>query len=171
MNILDARVINTHRGLETYLDSGENVAIKKIQIPTQNHPFYEIQFGIEYFLLRKGKYYDRQRNYFIIQMNPDFTSITLKETETESLFSVKSEEEREATKALIGEWFIQTNSYKQSIQESIERIRKEEISTEEDINKKLKAKNFLKKVSYLTSSDIQNAPIKKQTQVYMVMTF
>jgi hypothetical protein len=171
MNVLDARVINTHRGLETYLDSGENVAIKKIQIPTQNHPFYEIQFGIEYFLLRKGKYYDRQRNYFIIQMNPDFTSIKLKETETESLFSVKSEEEREATKALIGEWFIQTNSYKQSIQESIERIRKEEISTEEDINKKLKTINFLKKISYLISSDIQNAPIKKQIQMHTAMTF
>lgn len=171
MNVLDARVINTYRGLETYLDSRENVAIKKIQIPTQNHPFYEIQFVIEYFLLRKGKYYDRQRNYFIIQMNPDFTSITLKETETESLFSVKSEDEREATKALIGEWFIQSNSYKQSIQESIERIRKEDISTEEDINQKLKTINFLKKISYLTSSDIQNAPIKKQTQVHMVMTF
>lgn len=171
MNVLDARVINTYRGLETYLDSRENVAIKKIQIPTQNHSFYEIQFVIEYFLLRKGKYYDRQRNYFIIQMNPDFTSITLKETETESLFSVKSEDERETTKALIGEWFIQSNSYKQSIQESIERIRKEEISTEEDINQKLKTINFLKKISYLTSSDIQNAPIKKQTQVHMVMTF
>ena len=53
-------------------------------------------------------------------MPPDFTSIALKETETESLFSVKSEDERAATKELIGEWFIQSNSYKQSIQESIE---------------------------------------------------
>jgi len=53
-------------------------------------------------------------------MPPHFTSIALKETETESLFSVKSEDEREATKELIGEWFIQSNSYKQSIQESIE---------------------------------------------------
>ncbi|MGC9934531.1 hypothetical protein [Priestia aryabhattai] len=171
MNVLDAKVIHTHQGLETYLDSGENVVIKKIQIPTQNHPFYEIQLGIEYFLLRKEKYYDRQRNYFIIQMNPDFTSIVLKETETESLFSVKSEDERKATKALIGEWFIQSNSYKQSIQESIERLRKEEISTEEDINQKLKTINFLKKVSYLTLSDIQNAPIKKQTQMHIAMTF
>ncbi|NEW00600.1 hypothetical protein GYH73_001840 [Bacillus megaterium] len=171
MNVLDARIINTYRGLETYLDSRENVEIKKIQIPTQNHPFYEIQFGIEYFLLRKEKYYDRQRNYFIIQMKPDFTSITLKETETESLFSVKSKDERETTKVLIGEWFIQSNGYKQSIQELIERIRKEEISTEEDINQKLKTINFLKKVSYLTSNDIQNAPIKKQTQIHMAMTF
>lgn len=171
MNVLDARVINTYRGLETYLDSGENVTVGKIQIPTQNHPFYEIQLGIEYFLLRKGKYYDRQRNYFIIQMNPDFTSITLKETETESLFSVKSEDEREATKELIGEWLIQSNSYKQSIQESIDRIRKEEISTEEDINQKLKTINFLKKISYLTSSDIQHAPITKQTPMHMAMTF
>ncbi|GAA3334259.1 hypothetical protein GCM10020331_101520 [Ectobacillus funiculus] len=57
-------------------------------------------------------------------MNHDFSSITLTETETESLFAVKSEEEREATKELLGEWFIKTNSYKESINECIKKVKK-----------------------------------------------
>jgi hypothetical protein len=52
MKILDAKIINTSYGLETYLDLIENSEIKEIHLPTINNPSYEIQFGIKYFLLK-----------------------------------------------------------------------------------------------------------------------
>ena len=102
MNVLDAKIIPTARGLEIYLDVEKSIKIKDIHIPTMNSPFYEIQFGIEYFLLREKKYYDSEMNYFSIRMNHDFSLITFKEPETESLFAVKNEDEKEATKK--GPW-------------------------------------------------------------------
>ncbi|WP_424475460.1 hypothetical protein [Oceanobacillus kimchii] len=80
MNVLDAKIINTQYGLETYLDMVKNIEVKELHSPSDNEPFYEIVLGIEYFLLRDGKYYDSERNYFRIQMSEDFNSITLRET-------------------------------------------------------------------------------------------
>ncbi|GAA3331399.1 hypothetical protein GCM10020331_087850 [Ectobacillus funiculus] len=61
-------------------------------------------------------------------MNPDFSSIVLKETETESLFAVKKMKLREkATKKLLGEWFVKTNNYKECINEFITEVEKKKI--------------------------------------------
>ncbi|UYP07333.1 hypothetical protein [Priestia megaterium] len=161
MSVLDARVINTKQGLEIYSDLVETSEITKVHIPTLNTPFFEIQFGIGYFLLRKEKYYDRQKNYFKLRMSPDFESIILQETETESLFAVKSTEEREATKKLLAEWFIKTNVYKKVITQFINQIKEEKICTEEDVEDRVEAIKFLEKLMILTTEDIENASIKK----------
>lgn len=162
MNLLDAKLITTVQGLEIYSDLLENIEIKEIHIPCNNKPFYEIQFGLEYFLLREEKYYDTQRNYFCIRMSHDFRSVTLSETEAESLFAVKMEEEREATKKLLGEWFVNTNNYKTSIIELMNNIKQEDIWTEYDIQSKLETINFLEKLLELTAEDIYNANVEKQ---------
>lgn len=167
MNVLDAKVINTALGLEIYLDGGETIEIKEIHLPSINHPFYEVQFGINYFLLRKEKHYDLHRNYFGISISHDFSSITIKEAEVESLFAVKSEDEREATKALLGEWLIKTTNYKKCINESIERIKLEEIYTEEDIQQKVGKIKFLEKIHSLKPEDLEKAPIKKGVELEM----
>ncbi|MFB9758197.1 hypothetical protein [Ectobacillus funiculus] len=162
MKLLDAKVINTVHGLEIYVDVVGNIEIKEIHIPSIDSPFYEVQFGIKYFLLRKEKKYSSQRNYFGIRMNHDFSSITLTETETESLFAVKSEEEREATKELLGEWFIKTNSYKESINECIKKVKKGNIYTSEDVqHKKIETIKFLGKLLELPTEDIELASAEK----------
>jgi len=84
-------------------------------------PYYEIILGIEYFLLREEKYYDSQKNYFRIRMNSEFSSITLRETKTKSLFAVKNEYERDPTMELVGEWLIKTNAFKEVINELIQK--------------------------------------------------
>jgi len=160
MSILDARVINTKQGLEIYSDLIENSEITKVHIPTLNTPFYEIQFGIGYYILKKEKYYDRQKNYFKILMSPDLESIILQETKTESLFAVKSTEEREATKKLLAEWFIQTNVYKEVITQSINQIKKGNIWVGEDNEDRLEAIKFLEKLMVLTTEDVKNASMK-----------
>lgn len=165
MKPLDAKVINTAYGLEVYSDLVKSMEIKDIHIPTIDHPFYEVQFGIEYFLLRKERYYNSQRNYFRILMSRDFSLIILKETETESLFAVKSEDEREATKSLLGEWFVKTDSYKESINEYIRRVKKENVYTEEDIQHKVETIQFLGKLLELTTEDIKRASIEKSVQL------
>lgn len=168
MNLLDAKVIHTVYGLEIYLDAVKNIEIKEIHIPTIDSPFYEAQFGIEYFLLRKEKHYNSLRNYFRICMNQDFSLITLKETETESLFAVKSEDERAATKKLLGEWFIKTSSYKESINECIKKVKKEDVCTGEDIQRKIETVKFLGKLLELTAEEIELAPIEKTVQLQVL---
>jgi len=170
MNVLDAKVITTITALEIYLDVMETSEIRKVCIPTIENPFYEIQFGLKYFLLRKEKYYDSHRSYFSICMNNDFTRITLQEPETESLFAVKSQNERQATQNLLGEWFIKTNAYKESIKEVIKEVKKENVYTEEDIQHTVETVRFLEKLLKLTSSDIQNAPLEMSNSLQMTTT-
>ncbi|MGG3189319.1 hypothetical protein ABEP42_15080 [Priestia megaterium] len=170
MNVLDAKVITTITGLEIYLDLVETSQIRKVCIPTIDNPFYEIQFGIKYFLLRKEKYYDSHRSYFSICMNNDFNRITLQEPETESLFAVKSQTERQATQNLLGEWFIKTSAYKESIKEVIKEVKKENVYTEEDIQHTVETVRFLEKLLKLTSSDIQNAPLEMSNSLQMSTT-
>lgn len=168
MGILDAKVINTVRGLEVYLDLVNNIEIKDLHIPTLDSPFYEIRFGIEYFLLRENKYYDSHVNYFSIRMNDDFSSIILKETETESLFAVKSEDEREATKNLLGEWFIKTNAYKECVKESIKKVKEADIYTAADIHHSIQTLKFLERLLEVTTEDIQNASVEKSVQFVII---
>ncbi|PGT77402.1 hypothetical protein [Priestia megaterium] len=170
MNVLDAKVITTITGLEIYLDLAETSQIRKVCIPTIDNPFYEIQFGIKYFLLRKEKYYDSHRSYFSICMNNDFNRIILQEPETESLFAVKSQTERQATQNLLGEWFIKTSAYKESIKEVIKEVKKENVYTEEDIQHTVETVRFLEKLLKLTSSDIQNAPLEMSNSLQMTTT-
>ena len=153
--LLDAKVINTAYGLEVYLDSVKSIEITEVHIPTIDSPFYEAKFGIKYFLLRKEKNCNSQRNYFYIRMNPDFSSIVLKETETESLFAVKNDDERKATKKLLGEWFVKTNNYKECINEFITEVEKEDTShTAETIK-------FLEKLLEVTTEDIELASVER----------
>ncbi|KWU54142.1 MULTISPECIES: hypothetical protein [Priestia] len=160
MDILDAKVVNTKYGLETYLDVSESVEIKEIHMPSSENQSHKIKFGIKYFLLREGKYYDSQKGYFWLCMNHDFSSLMLSETETESLFAVKSEEEREATKTLLAEWFIKTKAYKEVINECIHQIKTENIRTEEDIEDRVDAIQFLEKLKVLTAKEVENASIE-----------
>ena len=82
--------------------------MKDIQYLTETDSFYEITIGVEYFRLRNENYYNSEKRYFKIRMNSDLNSITIIETKTESLFAVKNEFERAATKELIGEWLIKS---------------------------------------------------------------
>jgi len=165
MKLLDARVISTAQGLEIFSDSAKSIEITELHVPTMDSPFYEVQFSIGYFLLRKEKYYSSQKNYFRICMNPDFSMITLKETETESLFAVKSEDERAATKKLLGEWLVKTNSYKQAINEYIKKVKQENVYTDEDIQHKIKTINFLERLLELTTEDVELASVEKSARL------
>ena len=168
MKLLDAKVISTVQGLEIYSDLVKNIEIKELHVPTIDSPFYEVQFGIGYFLLRQAKSYNSQRNYFHICMNSDFSMITLKETETESLFAVKNEDERAATKKLLGEWFVKTKGYQESINKYIEKVKQENVYTDEDIQHKIKTINFLEKLLELTTEDIELAPVEKPDQLHVL---
>lgn len=164
MNVLDAKIINTQYGMETYLDFVKNVEVKDLHYPTEISPFYEIIIGVEYFLLRKENYYDSEKNYFIIRMNSDFSSITLRETKTESLFAVKNEFERDATKELVGEWLIKTNAFTQVINDLIDQKKMENVQTEEHIQIVLGTIRFLEKLLKIKTEDILNANVERDPE-------
>lgn len=161
MNVLDARVINTTRGLETYIDLLPNIEVEQFHIPSPNKPSYEIMLGIEYFLLSKEKYYESQKHYFWIEMSNDYKTIKLKEPETQSLFAVKNESEKQATKEMIGEWLIKTEAYKQVINKILNKQKEEGIQSEEDIKRVLETIKFFKELLRLEADNIRNARLEK----------
>ncbi|MGC9933454.1 hypothetical protein [Priestia aryabhattai] len=160
MDLLNAKGIKTTHGFELYVDLIKNVNIKELSIPTVTNPFYEVKFEIDYLLLEEHRYYDYQQNYFWIVMNENLSLITLKESEMQSLFGVKNEEEREATKQLLGEWLIQTIAYKKAITRYLNEIEQNNTKIEENQRVK-KTKMFLKKLLELKTMDIEKALIEK----------
>ncbi|MCP1191471.1 hypothetical protein NKR17_20835 [Priestia flexa] len=162
MNIVDSKVINTKYGLEMYLDLVKTIEVKELHSPTDIGPFYEIVLGVEYFLLRDRKYYDSERNYFRLRMSDDFNSITLKETDTESLFAVKTEHERDSTKLLIGQWLIKTNAFKEVICQLIQQKKIQNVQNEGDIQKALGTITFLEKLLELKIEDILTADVEER---------
>ncbi|PLT31452.1 hypothetical protein [Peribacillus deserti] len=164
MNVLDAKIINTQYGMETYLDFVENVEVKELHYSTEIAPFYEITIGVEYFLLKEEKYYDSRKNYFRIRMNADMSCMTLRETKTESLFAVKNEFERDATKELVGEWLIKTNAFNQVINDLIEQKKMENVQTEEHIQIVLGTIRFLDKLLKLNTEVILGANVERDPE-------
>ncbi|MDP9579776.1 hypothetical protein [Priestia megaterium] len=160
MYLLNTTAIRTTRGLELYLDLVKNISIKELCIPTVNNPFYEVKFEVNYFLLEQNKYYDQQKNYFWLVMNKNLNLITLRETEMKSLFAIKNEVERKATKQLLGDWFISTNAYKKAIFQYIEVDIQKNIQVENNECTK-KALKFLEKLLELETTDIKKALVEK----------
>ncbi|MBK5446883.1 hypothetical protein JFV29_11375 [Peribacillus sp. TH16] len=154
MNVMDAKIISTQYGLETYLDVVKSVDVRELHYPTETEPFFEITVGIEYFLLKEERYYDSRKNYFRIRMDSDFGSVTLVETKTESLFAVKNTGEKDATKKLVGEWLIKTRAFKQVINELIVQKKMEDVQTEGDIQAVLGTIRFLEKLLEIEAEDI-----------------
>ncbi|WP_264737847.1 hypothetical protein [Cytobacillus firmus] len=161
MELLNARIIPTQHGMETYLDIPNKITVADVHIPNSNSPFLELKIGIEYFRLSAEHYYDSQTNYFWLRIHPESNSITLLETDIQSLFSVKNDDEREATKELIGEWLINTNAFKQTIKRLINQKRAENGTTEEEFQEALKTSELLKKTLELKTEDILNANLEK----------
>ncbi|MFY4774417.1 hypothetical protein [Metabacillus sp. RGM 3146] len=159
MSLLNAKVLETQYGLETYIDENGKIEAMELHIPSKSSYDYELKIGVEYFLLR-DKHYTVEKNFFWIRMDADFRSVMLGETEMESLFAVKSEAEREETKALIGEWLIRTNAFKQAITELIEKQKTENVTTEEEIRVIIENNKFLEKLLLLKAEDIENAIIE-----------
>ncbi|MED4073832.1 hypothetical protein [Priestia endophytica] len=162
MSLLDAKGIQTTHGVELYVDLVKNVNIKELLIPTVNNPFYGVKLEIDYLLLKEHKHYEHhyehQKNSFWIVMDENLSSITLKEPEMESLFAVKNEEEREATKQLLGEWFIKTIGYKTAITQILTEFEQNNPDMKENEDTK-KTIQFLKKLLELKAADIVNAVI------------
>ncbi|MGG0792251.1 hypothetical protein [Peribacillus simplex] len=154
MNVMDAKIISTQYGLETYLDVVKSVDVRELHYPTETEPFFEITVGIEYFLLKEERYYDSRKNYFRIRMDSDFGYVTLVETKTESLFAVKNAVEIDATKKLVGEWLINTQAFKQVINELIVQKKMEDVQTDGDIQAVLETIRFLEKLLEIEAEDI-----------------
>lgn len=164
MNVIDAKIISTQYGLETYLDVVKSVDIRDLHYPTETELFYEITVGIEYFLLKEERYYDSRKNYFRIRMDSDFGSVTLVETKTESLFAVKNEGERDTTKELVGEWLIKTHAFKQVINELIDQKKMENVQTEGDIQVVLGTIRFLEKLLEIKTEDILSTNVERDLE-------
>ncbi|WP_214987776.1 hypothetical protein [Bacillus sp. ISL-47] len=87
------------------------------------------------------------------------------ETETESLFAVKNEFEREATKELVGEWLIKTNAFRLAIKNLIEEKKMENVHTEEDIQKVLGTVRYLEKILNIQTKDILRAKFVRELKM------
>ncbi|MBU8877764.1 hypothetical protein BGM26_02010 [Bacillus sp. FJAT-29790] len=84
----------------------------------------------------------------------------LKETDTESLFAIKNNVVRESTKELIGDWLIETYSFKRVIAELFDQ-NKTVYQTEKEATDCLGTKEFLKNLLLLKTEDIQNASVEQ----------
>ncbi|WP_347942345.1 hypothetical protein AAEY33_12775 [Peribacillus simplex] len=164
MNVMDAKIISTKYGLETYLDVVKSVDVRELHYPTETEPFFEITVGIEYFLLKEERYYDSRKNYFRIRMDSDFGSVTLVETKTESLFAVKNGGEKDATKNLVGEWLLKTQAFKQVINELIVQKKMEDVQTEGDIQAVLGTIRFLEKLLEIEAEDIVSTIVEGEPE-------
>jgi hypothetical protein len=160
MEVLDAKMIPTQHGLETYLDISNHIKMTDIHIPTIENPFFDIKIGMEYYRLTAEHYYDSQINYFWIRIDPDLNTIALLESDKQSLFGVKNLEEREATKELIGEWIINTQAFKHTIRQLINEKKKEDVTTEEEIRETVRTIELLEKTLELKTEDILKANIE-----------
>ncbi len=149
MNVMDAKIISTKYGMELYVDNLQTVDIKEVYHPTIQNPFYEVLIGVEFLLMKEQKYFIKMKNYFWLSMSTDLQSIKIKETVKENIFALKSEEEKEATRQLIGDWLINTQSFKNAITEKI---------YQQDVSE---TKYFLKNLLSLNSIDIKNAFIEQ----------
>lgn len=161
MQVLDAKMIHTQNGLETYTDIQENVHVAELRIPTVKSPFFDIKIGIEYYRLIDQNYYDSQVNYFGIRIHPEMNTITLLEPEVQNIFSIKDVNERLATKKLIAEWLINTNAFKTSIKNLIKEKKFESKETDKDISQITRTIELLEKTLELKTEDILKAEVKK----------
>lgn len=91
-------------------------------------------------------------------MNSDLNAITIIETERESLFAVKNEFERFATKELIGEWLIKSNAFRKVLNDLIDNKKMENYKTEEN---KLGTIKFLEKLLEISTEDILSARVER----------
>ncbi|WP_419888342.1 hypothetical protein ACN6MT_23730 [Neobacillus niacini] len=164
MNVMDAKIISTQYGLETYLDVVNSVDVRDLHYPTETRLFYEITVGIEYFILKEERYYDSRKNYFRIRMDSDFGFITLVETKTESIFAVKNEGKRDTTKELVGKWLIKTDAFKQVINELIVQKKMENVKTEGDIQVVLGTIRFLEKLLEIKTEDILSTNVMRDLE-------
>ncbi|MEH7386071.1 hypothetical protein V7147_11750 [Bacillus sp. JJ1521] len=161
MQVLDAKIIQIKNGLETYLDNQKNIFVADLRIPTVDSPFFDIKIGIEYYRLIDQHYFDSQINFFWLRIHPEMNTITLLEPTIQNIFSVKDVEERVATKKLIGEWLINTNSFKSTIKNLIEEKKSANVITEEDIRETVRTIELLEKTLELKTEDILKADVKR----------
>ncbi|MFS0780280.1 hypothetical protein [Bacillus sp. 1P06AnD] len=156
--MMDAKVIPTAYGLETYIDKLENVKIVDVRVPDGQFDSYRVKFGIEYYLLRERKDpnephdYEMQMNYFWISFQPDMSHIEILEPVTESLFAVKNKAERTATKHLISNWIMQSNAFKQNIKEYMNECEQQTEGQSELIK-------IFEKLLEMNADEIENAPL------------
>ncbi len=93
-----------------------------------------------------------------MRMNSDLNAITIIETKRESLFAVKNEFERSATKELIGEWLIKSNAFRKVLNDLIADKKMENVKTEENIIGTIR---FLEKLLEITTEDILSARVER----------
>ncbi|WP_338452306.1 hypothetical protein R4Z09_10720 [Niallia oryzisoli] len=161
MNVLDAKTINTQNSLEIYVDRMNHVMVTDLHIPTEENPYFDLKIGIKYYRLRNQNYYDSDINYFWLRIDLEKNSVFLLEPDTQSLFAIKDEEEREATQELIGEWLINTLMFKHSIREIINQKKAENITSEVEIRPILRTIELLEKTLELSTEDILKATVEK----------
>lgn len=161
MELLNAKIIPTQQGMETYLDIPENITVADLNTPNRNNPFLDLKIGIEYYRLCDQHYYESEINFFWLRIHPESKSITLLETDIQSLFSVKNDSEKEATKELIGVWLINSHAFKQAIRQLINQKRAENVTTEQEIKETLQTIELLEKTLDLKTENILNASLEK----------
>ena len=77
-----------------------------------------------------------------------------------SLFAVKNEFERSATKELIGEWLIKSSAFRKVLSDLIDDKKMENVTTEENIIGTIGTIRFLKKLLEITTEDILSARVE-----------
>lgn len=161
MDLIEAKVIDTQYGMELFMDKKNDVDVLAIHSPTVTNPYFDLKVGISYYLI-KEHYYQRRKNYFWIRMDKYNNSITFKESEKESIFAVKTIEERKATQALITEWLLYSQTFKKALNKTLKEILTKNIETEEDIKEINELKIFLEKLLNIKDVVILDAITEKR---------
>jgi hypothetical protein len=136
------------------LDATKADDLGHLLYPTEENPYFDMKIGIRYYRLRNQKYYDSDINYFWLHVDHENNKIHLLEPEMQSIFAIKDAEEREATQELIGEWLINTNTFKHSIRELINQKKAE-------IRQIIRTVELLEKRLELKTEDILKATVGK----------
>jgi hypothetical protein len=139
MNLLESKVIQTRFEKEIFIEEKSNININGFHSLDKNTPFYEFMIGLDLIRIRDNEYYGMKKSYVNIRISEDLQSLFVVEPDVQSIFAIKTKQEKEAAIELIHYLLVDSQTFKQVVTEMISNIKKENISNGFEV-KKAKAK-------------------------------
>ncbi|WP_043930325.1 hypothetical protein [Bacillus sp. EB01] len=154
MKLLESKVIETEFEKEIYVDKASNIEIAKINFDetTSN---YELMVGLQFLRIRNNDFYGTIKGYFGLKIMGDSETITLNEPYQQSIFAVKTPEEKDAVLELIDYLLTSSPYFKQLVMDEINNLKQMDFVCEKEILELRTKIKFLEKFLKISYSDLK----------------
>ncbi|WP_026693495.1 hypothetical protein [Peribacillus kribbensis] len=141
MKLHDAKVIQTLLETEIYVDDLSTLTITSFSYPEDESPYYSFLVGIKLFRIRNHDFYGGDESFFGVRITESLSTITIFNTDRESIYGVKNEQEKEAASELIRYLLTESPYFKKYVAQQMDEIKDTNVVCEkqiQDIKSKLK---------------------------------